>query len=159
MSFLDLLKKKCESVVGDMEKVLAEGSKKDKEIKATKIGKAVAYGSALIAAVDGDVDDSEKKKFAGFVKLRPELKNLNHISIIKEFNAAVELLMFDKDTAKEDVKAALQAVNNIPGMATLILKICCAIGAADGDFDDDEKAEVIWMAEECFGVSPSVVHL
>jgi tellurite resistance protein TerB len=50
----------------------------------------------------------------------------------------------------------MQAVGKFRGkpQAQLVIRVCCAIGAADGDFDEKEKVVVRRMCSE-LGLSPA----
>ncbi|MDE7064916.1 MAG: TerB family tellurite resistance protein, partial [Desulfovibrionaceae bacterium] len=55
----------------------------------------------------------------------------------------------------------LQVISRLkkrPDEARLVIRVCCAIGAADGNFDDDEKAVVREICAE-LGQNPADFQL
>lgn len=115
---------------------------------------AVVSGCALVAAADGSIDASEKQKMAGFMERADELKHFDMRQVIEVFNKAVGDFEFDHSIGKA---TALKSIGKIKGndeQSRLLVRVVCAIGAADGDFDADERAVVGKIAEE-LGLNPS----
>ena len=54
---------------------------------------------------------------------------------------------FDATIATGEVMAAVSKFKGKP-QAQLVVRVCCAIGASDGDFDQTEKAVVQRMCNE-----------
>ena len=114
---------------------------------------AVVSGCALVAAADGSVDASEKQKMAAFLERSDEPKHFDIRQVIEVFNKTVGDFEFDHEIGKAN---ALQTVGKVRGkedQARVIVRVVCAIGAADGDFDADEKAVVREIARE-LGLNP-----
>ncbi|WP_085918274.1 tellurite resistance TerB family protein [Halomonas sp. CSM-2] len=119
---------------------------------------AVVSGCALVAAADGTVDASEKQKMAAFLERSDELKHFDIRQVIEVFNKAVGDFEFDHEIGKAN---ALQTVGKVRGkedQARVIVRVVCAIGAADGDFDDNEKAMVRDITRE-LGLKPEEFDL
>ena len=115
---------------------------------------AVVSGCALVAAADGSIDASEKQKMAGFIERADELKHFDMRQVIEVFNKTVGDFEFDHSIGKA---TALKSIGKIKGndeQSRLLVRVVCAIGAADGDFDSDERAVVGKIAEE-LGLNPS----
>lgn len=103
---------------------------------------AVVAGCALVAAADGNISSEEKQKMAGFIERADELKHFKMKDVISVFNKTAEGFDFDHEIGKA---SALQVINKIKGkedQARLLVRVVCAIGAADGDFDASERAIV-----------------
>lgn len=115
---------------------------------------AVVSGCALVAAADGSIDASEKQKMAGFMERADELKHFDMRQVIDVFNKTVGDFEFDHTIGKA---TALKTIGKIKGndeQSRLLVRVVCAIGAADGDFDADERAVVGELVRE-LGLNPS----
>lgn len=115
---------------------------------------AVVNGCALVAAADGSIDGSEKQKMVGFIERAEELKHFEVRQVIEVFKKAADDFEFDHTIGKA---SALKVIGKIKGneeQARLLVRVVCAIGAADGDFDAKEKAMVAEIAQE-LGLNPS----
>ncbi|OKH86687.1 MULTISPECIES: tellurite resistance TerB family protein [Thalassospira] len=131
-------------------KLTAEASK----FKNRAFMEAVVNGCALVAAADGSIDSSEKQKMAGFIERADELKHFDMRQIIDVFQKAAADFEFDHGIGKA---SALKTISKIKGndeQARLLVRVVCAIGAADGDFDPQEKAMVAEIARE-LGLNPA----
>ena len=115
---------------------------------------AIANGCALVAAADGHIDPSERAKMGKFIKSSDELKVFDVGDVIKAFNDAAEKFDFDYDIGMAECLKVIGAIRKDPGAARLLVRVCCAIGAADGNFDADEKRMVAAICGE-LGLQPS----
>lgn len=148
---LDWLKQNAEQA---RSKLTAEASK----FKNRAFMEAVVNGCALVAAADGAIDSSEKQKMAGFIERADELKHFEMRQVIEVFQKAANDFEFDHGIGKA---SALKMIGKIKGneeQSRLLVRVVCAIGAADGDFDADEKAMVAEIARE-LGLDPSEFDL
>jgi tellurite resistance protein TerB len=109
---------------------------------------AVANACALVAAADGHVDPSERAKMGKFIKSSDELKVFDVGDVIKAFNDASEKFEFDFDIGMAECLKIVGAIRKDPGAARLLVRVCCAIGAADGNFDADERKMVVAICGE-----------
>lgn len=113
-----------------------------KRFKNKEFMDAIVAGCALVAAADGHIDASEKQKMAGFIRRSEELKVFDMNTVIKRFNEFAEGFEFDHIIGKGEALRAVGKIKKNEQAARLLIRVCCAIGAADGNFDDDEKAVV-----------------
>ncbi|MCA1770595.1 MAG: tellurite resistance TerB family protein [Halomonas sp.] len=109
---------------------------------------AVVSGCALVAAADGTVDASEKQKMAAFLERSEELKHFDIRQVIEVFNKAVGDFEFDHAIGKANALKTVGKVSGKDDQARILVRVVCAIGAADGDFDAEEKAVVREIAQE-----------
>lgn len=115
---------------------------------------AVVAGCALVAAADGDISASEKQKMIGFIQNSDELKVFDITLVIETFNKSCAKFEFDAAIGKAE---ALKLVGKLRGKtdaARLLVRVCCAVGNADGRFDSDEQAACRAICTE-LGLSPS----
>jgi tellurite resistance protein TerB len=150
MSFTDWLKKN----VADAREALNTEIIK---FKSKDLLEAVVAGCALVAYADGNVSSEEKQKMMGFLRISDQLKAFDPGDVIKIFQKYVEKFEFDNTIGVGEV---MQAVGKFRGkpQAQLVVRVCCAIGAADGDFDQNERAVVRRMCSE-LGLNPSDFNL
>lgn len=113
-----------------------------KKFKNKNFMEAVSAGCALVAAADGEISPSEKQKMAGFIGRSEELKVFNMNEVIDTFNKYAGNFEFDHVIGKMEALKAIGQFKNTPEVGRVIIGVCCAIGAADGDFDQKEKQMV-----------------
>jgi tellurite resistance protein TerB len=119
---------------------------------------AVVSGCALVAAADGSIDASEKQKMAAFLERSDELKHFDIRQVIEIFNKAVGDFEFDHSIGRANSLKTIGKIRGKDDQGRLLVRVVCAIGAADGDFDDDEKAMVRTIALE-LGLKPEEFDL
>ncbi|MBW7454535.1 tellurite resistance TerB family protein [Paenibacillus sepulcri] len=119
---------------------------------------AVAAGCAVVAYADGKVDVEEKNKMAGYINLSQELKVFNMADVIDRFNFYVNNFEFSAEIGKQEALKAIAKFKSKPEVGRVIVGVCSAIGAADGDFDLQEQAVVRDICN-VLGLSPSEFSL
>ena len=103
---------------------------------------SVVAGCALVAHSDGVVRPEEKQKMMGFLRNSEVLSGFSVEEVITIFDKYAKQFEFDQQIGQA---SALQAVAKLKGNeaeAKLMVRVCCAIGAADGNFDEGEKTVV-----------------
>ncbi|MBC6437343.1 MAG: tellurite resistance TerB family protein [Rhodobacteraceae bacterium] len=119
---------------------------------------AVVSGCALVAAADGNIDASEKQKMIGFIERADELKHFDTRQVIELFNKVAADFEFDHTIGKATALKTICKIKGNEAQARLLVRIVCAIGAADGDFDADERAIVTEIARD-LGLKPAEFDL
>jgi tellurite resistance protein TerB len=119
---------------------------------------AVVSGCALVAAADGSIDASEKQKMAQFLERSDELKHFDIRQVIEVFNKAAGDFEFDHEIGKANALKTIGKIRGKDDQARLLIRVVCAIGAADGNFDADEKAMVRMIAKD-LGLDPAEFDL
>lgn len=123
------------------------------KIKNKTFLEAVVAGCTLVAHADGVVKPEEKQKMMGFLRNSDVLSVFSTEEVIGVFDKYSKQFEFDAQIGQASV---LQVVGKLKGKdseARLMVRVCCAIGAADGDFDDQEKAMVRTICNE-LGLNP-----
>jgi tellurite resistance protein TerB len=115
---------------------------------------AVVAGCALVAAADGNITSDEKQKMAGFIQRADELKHFKMSDVIAVFNKTAEDFEFDHAIGKAAAMQTISKIKGKEGQDRLLIRVVCAIGAADGDFDDNEKSIVREICSE-LGLNPA----
>jgi tellurite resistance protein TerB len=115
---------------------------------------ATVAGCALIAAADGNIDAKEKETMAGFIQRNDALKTFDMSETIAVFNKHADNFAFNAAIGKAEALKAVGKVKSNEEAARTLIRVCCAIGMADGDFDDQEKAVVKEICKE-LGLNPT----
>lgn len=103
---------------------------------------AAVAGCALVAAADGVISPEEKQKMIGFMKHSDALSVFDTNEVITLFEKYAGSFNFDPTIGKGECLREIARLKKSVEQARLLIRVCCAIGAADGNFDDDEKAVV-----------------
>jgi len=119
---------------------------------------AVVAGCALVSAADGNVSSEEKQKMMGYMQSSDELKVFKTLDVMNAFNDAVSKFEFDAEIGKAEALKTISKLRSDEGAAKLLVRVCCAIGSADGDFDAKERAMVALIATD-LGLNPSEFDL
>lgn len=119
---------------------------------------ATASACAMIAAADGEVSSAEKQKMSGFISNSPELKVFNLTDVIKSFNEACSKFEFDFQIGQAEALKVINKIKGNDGAARLLVRVACAIGASDGNFDEKEKAACRLICLE-LGLNPADFEL
>lgn len=114
----------------------------------------VVAGCALVAYADGVVKPEEKQKMMGFMRHNDIMSVFKTEDVIKLFEKFSGRFEFDREIGEMDTLAAIAKVKGKPDQARLLVRVCCAIGSSDGDFDDKEKAAVRKICNE-LGLNPA----
>ncbi len=140
-SMLDWLKKNTESARAALTAEI--GKYKNKGFM-----EAVVSACALVAAADGNVTSEEKQKMMGYMQSSDELKVFKTLDVMNAFNDAVAKFEFDAEIGKAEALKTISKLKSDEGASKLLVRVCCAIGAADGEFDAQEKAMVALIATD-----------
>lgn len=119
---------------------------------------ATAAACAMIAAADGEVSSSEKQKMSGFISNSLELKVFNMTDVIAAFNDSVGKFEFDFQIGQAEALKTISKIKGNDGAARLLVRVACAIGASDGNFDEKEKAACRQICLE-LGLAPADFEL
>ena len=103
---------------------------------------AVTAAAAMVAFADGIVRPEEMAKLIEYIRLDETLGVFDPVEVIAEFERFVEVLDFDFNIGKEKAFNAVSKVARRSEEAKLIILIACAIGAADEDFNNDQRLMV-----------------
>ena len=112
------------------------------KFKNQKFSDASMAMCALVAAADGDIDASERKKTAAFIMSNESLQVFDAADLKVKFDFYCDKLTADFDFGRID---AIQAIGKLKGkddQARACIQLGIVIGGADGDFDADEKKAV-----------------
>lgn len=119
---------------------------------------AVVSGCALVAAADGDISANEKQKMAGFIQNSQELKAFDIKEVITAFNDVCSKFEFDVQIGRAEALKTIGKIKKKEDASRLLVRVCCAIGGADGSFDESERQVCRLICQE-LGLNPSEFDL
>jgi len=119
-----------------------------KKFKNKDFMEATVAGCAMVAFSDGTVKPEEKAKMAAFIKRNEALNVFEMPEVITAFEKYVQGFEFDLQIGKGEALNAIGKIKKNSDEAKLLIRVCCAVGTSDGDFDDSEKAVVREICRE-----------
>ena len=109
---------------------------------------ALVAGSALVAMADGIIEPSEREKLIEYFRTSQEMRGININEVDSRFNYFVQRIQSDQMMGKAEALRAIGKLASKPDAARLVVRLCCAIGFADGEFAPVEKKIVEEIARE-----------
>lgn len=108
---------------------------------------------ALVAAADGTIDPSERRRVAELIMSNEVLQNFPADDLQRRFEANLDKLVADFDFGKVSVLQEVAKAKKKENEARAVVQIGIVIGGADGHFDPTEQGVV---REACLmlGLSP-----
>ncbi|MGW0774770.1 tellurite resistance TerB family protein [Streptomyces sp. NPDC002835] len=104
---------------------------------------------ALVAAADGTIDPSERRRVAQLIATNEVLQNFPADDLQRRFDDNLGKLTADFDFGKVGVMQEIAKAKKKPAEARAVIQIGIVIGGADGDFDKTEQAVV---REACYAL-------
>ncbi len=101
---------------------------------------AATAGAALISMADGELDSEEKKKMIKFIESNDALSVFKTGEVITSFKEFIDNFEFDKDIGESKAYEALNRLKGNEIACRTVMRLILSVAAADGVFDDDEKA-------------------
>jgi tellurite resistance protein TerB len=118
----------------------------------------VVAGCAMIAHADGVVSPEEKQKMAGFMQQSEALNVFKMDDVIKTFTSFAEKFEFDHQIGQAEALRSIAKLKGKNAESRLLVRVCCMIGAADGNFDQNERASTVMICRE-LGLDPAEFDL
>lgn len=141
------LKKMIQDAAASVDKEAKKFSNKDNLDRATAVCVLVAYA-------DGDCSSEEKQK--AIKGLQMKMPHFDQSETQKSFMKNAESMEFDVAMGTDDL---LKKLGNAQAEeANFLILLGAAVGGADGDFDDQEKA-VLAKAARKMGLDPKEYDL
>jgi len=147
MGFMDWVKKTSANLSDEVKRYKNRG-----------FMEAVVAGCAMVAFADGEATADEKSKMAGFVQRNDALSVFDTSDVVAAFDKCAKNFDFDFAIGKAEALKAISKLKKSSEESKLLVRVCCAIGAADGNFDDDEKKVVREICKE-LGLDPGEFEL
>nr|DAM62815.1 MAG TPA: terB [Caudoviricetes sp.] len=130
-------------VFGALKKAFGAGAKEiKKEYGASKdFLEAVCAASALVAAADGDISESERRKVTSIIINHPELSKLYQGSAIEDVTERMFKLAKER-SGRNQLAREMDDILNLPDgakMAEDAYLVACDIADADGEVSKEEE--------------------
>ncbi|HBV89327.1 MAG TPA: tellurium resistance protein TerD [Desulfosporosinus sp.] len=109
---------------------------------------ALVAGSALVALADGVIETSEREKLIDYFRTSQEMRGINIHEVDSRFNYFVQRIQSDRMLGKAEALRTIGKLASKPDAARLVVRLCCAIGFADGEFAPVEKQVVEEICRE-----------
>ncbi|MFF3502370.1 MULTISPECIES: tellurite resistance TerB family protein [unclassified Streptomyces] len=122
---------------------------KKNDLKSGAFRDAAMAMCALVAAADGTIDPSERRRVAQLIATNEVLQNFDAMDLQRRFDDNLDKLTADFDFGKVSVLQEVAKARKKPAEARAVIQIGVVIGGADGDFDKTEQAVV---REACFAL-------
>ena len=131
---------------------------KKNELKSGAFRDASMAICALVAAADGQIDPSERRRVAQLIATNEVLQNFPADDLQRRFEANLDKLVTDFEFGKVSVLQEVAKAKKKPTEARAVIQIGIVIGGADGHFDQTERAVV---REACYalGLPPAEFDL
>jgi tellurite resistance protein TerB len=113
---------------------------------------------ALVAAADGTIDASERRRVAQLIMSNEVLQNFDATDLQKRFEANLDKLTAGFDFGKVSVLQEVAKAKKKEAEARAVIQIGIVIGGADGDFDPTERG-VVREACQMLGLAPTEFDL
>jgi tellurite resistance protein TerB len=125
-----------------LENIKDQANKVVSQYKNRDFLRAYMAASVMIAQADGVIEPSEKQKIFGYAKHNELLQVFDFEDVKKEFEKVSQAYEFDADLGKQDTLHKLSQLTKSMDaeQRKYVLLVSCALGKADGNFDDKEKA-------------------
>lgn len=114
---------------------------------------SVIAGCVMVAYADGVIKPEEKQKMMGFLRNSEVLSVFSVDEVIATFEKYIKQYEFDTAIGEANALQTIGKLRSKENEARLMVRVCCAIGAADGDFDEQEKTVVRKICYE-LGLNP-----
>ena len=128
------------------------------KIKNQTFLEGVVAGCAIVAYADGVVRPEEKQKMMGFMRSNDVLSIFDTGKVIQLFDKSASKYEFDRTIGEMEALSAVGKLRSKPTEARLLVRVCCAIGASDGNFDESEKQAAVKICRE-LGLDPAEFDL
>ncbi|AET67389.1 putative stress response protein, TerZ- and CABP1 [Desulfosporosinus orientis DSM 765] len=109
---------------------------------------ALVAGSALVTVADGIIDPAEREKLINYFRTSQEMRGININDVDARFNYYIDKLQRDQMLGKAEALREIGKLASKPEAARLVVRLCCAIGFADGEFAPVEKRVVEEICRE-----------
>ena len=141
MSMLNWLKQQASSVQKTLNDEMSRYKNRD-------LMEGVVAGCAMVGFANGEVSSAEKQKMMGFLQSSPAMSVYEINQVLDTFGRFARQFEFDAAIGQAEALKAIGKLRAKPDEARLLIRVCCAIGASDGNFEEAERQAVRLMCRE-----------
>lgn len=124
------------------------------KFKNKEMMEAIVAACALVSHADGKITSEEKQKMIGYLRSSDTLKVFDTTDVIKIFENYVGKFDFDQQIGTGEAMMAISKFKGKSAESQLVIRVCCAVGASDGEFSTKEQDVVRKMCRE-LGLDPT----
>jgi tellurite resistance protein TerB len=117
-----------------------EVSNEVRQARDLRLMKGIVAGCALVAYADGWVTDAERSRMLGLIRGFEPIATFGLDTVIAAFEALSDQFADDPEGAERDALKAVGHMKAAQNYPVLLVETCCAIAAADGGFDAEERS-------------------
>ncbi len=114
----------------------------------------IVAGCAIVAYADGWVTEDERRRMIGLIRGFEPIAAFGLDDVIVTFEALTERFVNNQEEAEREALTAVARLKGQQRYPALLVKTCCAIAAADGGFDAEERRAAIQICE-VLGLDPA----
>lgn len=114
----------------------------------------IVAGCAIVAYADGWVADEERRRMLGLIRGFEPVAAFGLDNVLASFDALTDRFVHNHEEAEREALMAVAQLKGKQRYPALLVKTCCAIAAADGGFDAEERMAAIRMCE-VLGLDPA----
>ncbi|MGB4333562.1 MAG: tellurite resistance TerB family protein [Chromatiaceae bacterium] len=151
MSALDWLKQQASNIQQTLGDEMTRFKNRD-------LMEGVVAGCAMVGYANGSVSAAEKQKMMGFLQSSDAMKVYDINQVLDTFGRFSRQFEFDTDIGQAEALKVIGKLRNKPDEARLLVRVCCAIGSSDGDFEDSERQAARSICRE-LGLDPADFYL
>lgn len=142
MSFLDNLREAAKDMGAAASGMFGNLANEAVKFKIQSMMEGTMAACALVSFANGSIKTEEKSKMKGYIVNSDALKIYDQAEVMEKFEEYIKKLSFDYPIGEVQCLQSIQKITKRSDAAELLVKVCCSIAAADGDFDNKEKAVV-----------------
>lgn len=114
---------------------------------------AIVAGCAMVAYADGWVTPDEQKRMTGLIRAFDPVAAFGVAEVMERFEEISARFADDHDAGSTHALTLVSRLRGRPKDCRLLVETCCAIAAADGGFDAEERATVVAICD-CLDIDP-----
>lgn len=141
MSVLNWLKQQAASVQKTLNDEMSRYKNRD-------LMEGVVAGCAMVGFANGEVSSAEKQKMMGFLQASQAMSVYDINQVLDTFGRFARQFEFDTAIGQAEALKVIGKLRGKPDEARLLTRVCCAIGASDGNFEEAERQAVRLICRE-----------
>jgi tellurite resistance protein TerB len=118
----------------------------------------IISGCAIVAYADGWVTQDERSRMLGLIRGFEPIAAFGLDDALATFEALSDRFVEDHDRAERESLEAVAKLRGTKRYPVLLVEACCAIAAADGGFDAEERGAAIRICK-VLGLDPAQFNI
>ena len=114
---------------------------------------AAMAASALVALADGHVTFSESHRLDEIIETIEQLRVFDAHEGIELFKDCIDAIAMNAEAGRRRALTAIAGIADDEDEARLLVRLCLAVSAADGAFQDEERERIIEICAQ-LGLAP-----